>query len=136
MRVVQDLPPLFDEIDAVFHVRGRPILFAWGDKIFNPGAVHVPPELLAHEAVHGERQGSDVEGWWRRYLSDPAFRLDEELPAHAAEFRSLCEQHRPRWQSERNMRRTYAAHVARKLAAPLYGNLITVSAAKQLLLAA
>lgn len=147
MRVVQAQPPLIDEIDAVFHVRGKPVLFAWGDRIFNPLGIPVPPELMAHEAVHGERQlGTAVAGtargedalrqWWHRYLTDPDFRLAEELPAHVAEFRSLCDQHRHKWHSERNMRRMLAAHVGRRLAAPLYGNLITETAAKRLILAA
>jgi hypothetical protein len=138
VRIVQALPPLIDEIDAAFNVRGRPILFAWGDKIFNPAGGAVPPELLAHEAVHGERQGADVAGWWRRYIAEPQFRLDEELPAHAAEFKVLCEILRPKWQSERNMRRTIAGQVARKMTAPLYryGSLINVDTAKKALLAA
>lgn len=136
MKIVQALPPLIDEIDAVFDVRDKPVLFAWGDTIFNPKGVTVPPELMAHEAVHGERQGADVEGWWRKYLADPYFVLGEELPAHVAEFRSLCDQHRSKWQSERNMRRTFAAHVGRRLAAPLYGKLITPDKAKRYLLEA
>jgi hypothetical protein len=104
MRDIRDVPPLFDEIDAVFGVRGKPILFAWGDKIFNPAGVTIPQELIAHEAVHGKRQG-DVVGWWRRYLVDPEFRLAEELPAHVAEFKSICAQHSSRWVSQANMRR-------------------------------
>lgn len=136
MRIVHAYPPLIEEIDAAFHVRGKAILFAWGDVIFNPAEVPVPIELHEHEQVHGLRQGSNVEEWWRRYIADPAFRLEEELPAHVAEFNSLCEQQRPRWVSERNMRRTLAAHVARKLSAPLYGRLVTFEAAKKFLLAA
>ena len=58
MRVVVGLPPLFGEIDAAFDVRGKAIIFAWGDTIFDPNGGGVPPELLAHEAVHGERQGT------------------------------------------------------------------------------
>lgn len=130
-RVIVDRPPMFAAIDAVFKVAGRPILFAWGDRIFNPLNVAIPAELVAHEAVHGQRQGGDVEAWWSRYLVDPTFRLAEELPAHVAEFKSLCEQHAPHWHSQNGMRKTMAAHVARKLAAPLYGSLITFAAAKR-----
>lgn len=56
MRIVKAYPPLIDEIDAAFKVRGRSILFAWGDIIFNPAGAAVPPELVAHERVHGDRQ--------------------------------------------------------------------------------
>lgn len=136
MRVVQNVPPIFTEIDAAFNVRGKPILYAWGDKIFNPAGVHIPPELVAHEQVHGERQGTDVVGWWRRYIAEPEFRLAEELPAHVAEFKALCIANAHKWVSQRSMRRTFAAHVGRRLAAPLYGGLITADAAKAAILEA
>lgn len=133
-RVVFEKPPLFAAIDAVFKVAGRPILFSWGRLIYNPMRVFVAPELMAHEAVHGERQ-VNVEAWWANYLISPQFRFDEELPAHRAEFKALCEIHRPQWRSQRGMRRVMAAHVARKLAAPLYGSLISIEKAKALILA-
>ena len=145
MRIVQAYPPLIDAIDGAFGVIGKPILFAWGDRIYNPAGVTVPAELLAHEKVHGERQSAyafgagledKVQAWWGEYIANPTFRLEEEMPAHVVEFKSLCEQHRAKWTSERNMRRTFAAHVARKLSAPLYGRLVTFEAAKKFLLAA
>ena len=45
MRIVNDYPPMFDEIDARFHVRGKPFLFAWGSVIYNarctdPSSLH------------------------------------------------------------------------------------------------
>jgi hypothetical protein len=136
MKVVHAHPPMFEEIAAAFPDARRPgVLFCWGDRIYAPG----PPRLIglefhAHEQVHCERQGSDIEAWWRRYLVDPAFRLEEELPAHIAEFKKLCELQRGRWTSQRAMRRTIAAHVGRKLAAPLYGQMISADAAKRALL--
>lgn len=136
MRVVRDVPPIFDEIDAAFQVRGRPILYAWGDVIYNPAGIAIPVELVAHEAVHGERQRADVRGWWRRYIEEPEFRLAEELPAHVAEFKALCASQSAKWVSHRNMRRTYAAHVGKRLAAPLYGGLIKADAAKKIILEA
>lgn len=136
MRIVNAYPPNIEAIDAAFKVKGQPILYAYGDKIFNPAAVNVPPHLIVHEEVHGDRQGTDVDGWWDRYIADPEFRLAEELPAHVAEFKALCAAQRHRWVSERSMRRVIASDMARKLAAPLYGNLISVSEAKKAILAA
>lgn len=143
--VVCTEPPLFGAIDAVFKVRGKPILFAFGAAIFNPMRVKVPAELIPHEGVHGARQLAFPGGtiaWWAQYMLDPTFRLQEELPAHLAEFEALCKRELdtptniPKFRSRRAGRRVIAAHVARKLAAPLYGNLITVDAAKRLLLEA
>lgn len=136
MRVVKGLPPLFDEIDAAFNVRGKPVFFAWGDTIYNPAGLVVTPPIAAHERVHGDRQGKDIAAWWRRYIAEPDFRLCEEIPAHIAEFKAMCEWKAHSWVSQRNMRRTYSSVLAKKLAAPLYGRLISVDDAKSLILAA
>lgn len=135
MRIVVAYPPLIDEIDKVFNVRGKPIAYAWGDTIFNPLGGNLGSEIIVHEQVHGDRQGADVEAWWRRYLVDEAFRLDEEIPAHVAEYKKLCEAHRPSWPNARRLRRVMATHVAKKLSSPLYGGLISFEAAKKLLVA-
>lgn len=138
MKVVRSLPPMFNEIAAAFPgARGDGVIFCWGNSIHAPtladGAV-ISPELVAHEQVHCDRQGADVAGWWARYIADERFRLLEEFPAHVAEFKALCGLYRDRWVSARAMRRTFAARVARKLAAPLYGNMISVAEAKALIL--
>lgn len=130
MKIVIAEPPMFDEIDAAFNVRGRPILFTWGDTIFNPHNATVSQSLKAHEGVHFLRQSNDtpaIEAWWRSYIADPEFRLTEEIPAHRAEYRQLCELIR-----DRNLRSKYLHSVAQRLAAPLYGSLVSVSKAKQL----
>lgn len=138
MRVIYERPPLFDEIAAVFPDARQPgVLFCFGSAIYAPGPPRpIRRELVAHEQVHCDRQGVDIEGWWRRYLADEAFRLEEELPAHVAEFRSLCEQYRFQWISARAMRRTFATAIGRKLAAPLYGRMISAEDAKRAILAA
>lgn len=129
-------PPMFEEIDRVFHVRGQPVVFTWGTRVYNPTGIKVMPQIIAHEAVHSERQtdstGQNDEArlrkWWERYLEDPEFRLDEEIHAHRGEYRWLANQTR-----DRNTRNRYLLHVARKLAAPLYGGLITArEAARQI----
>jgi hypothetical protein len=119
MQIVVDFPPNYAEINAAFGLerRGARAIFAWGDRIFNPHAINVVPCLIAHEQVHGARQGADVDGWWRRYIDDPAFRLAEEIPAHAAEYHVLVGAHG----NNRNARRQYLARIASRMAAPLYG---------------
>lgn len=130
MDIVIDYPPNFDAIDAAFHVRGKPVLFAWGSRIYNPRGVIIPPELIAHEAVHGRRQGHDVEGWWRRYLEDANFRLREEVEAHRAEYQWLLD-HAPRRE-----RRAALKQVAARLSGPLYGQMVTPKRARAILAAA
>ena len=78
MKIVFDFPPIYDDIRAVFPMADRGgVIFAWGNKIYNPSRVNIPSQLIAHEAVHGRRQGADVRGWWRRYLYEKEFRLAE-----------------------------------------------------------
>lgn len=126
-QVVFDYPPEFEAIDAVFGVRGKPVIFSYGDRIFNPMRLDIPPQLLAHEAVHGRRQMADVAAWWRRYLADPAFRLAEEVPAHYAELEWFLNH------GSRKQRRAALKVVAGRLAAPLYGPMVTQPRALKLL---
>lgn len=127
-------PPLFAEIDAKFHIADKPILFAWGDTIYNPCGVPINPELHAHEAVHGARQldylartdpgpwqGQTIEAWWREYIDNTNFRLAEEILAHRAEYQHYV-MHNPNGRV-RNNRRMVLDHIARKLSSPLYGRL-------------
>jgi hypothetical protein len=134
MRVVYDKPPMYDEIDVAFGVKGKPVIFAWGDRVYMPGmAGGLSKALDAHETVHGERQlayPGGVEAWWRRYIADPQFRLDEEIPAHRAELAVL-----QRKAKGPSMKAHFLSRIAARLAAPLYGNLITVADAKKVLTA-
>lgn len=132
MKVVVAPPPMFDEIDAVFHVKGKPVIFAWGDTIYAPQGGPVSEALQAHEAVHGARQSNDIEGWWRRYMTDPAFRLAEEIPAHRAEYRWHAAQPNAH-QAVKGFRSRLAFHeadIARRLSGPLYGAMISNARAR------
>mgnify|MGYP001570703982 CR=1 FL=1 len=135
MLTIHDFPPIFDEIDARFHVRGKPIIFAFGDRIFNPTGIALTPHLMAHEAVHSRRQGGDIVGWWRRYIDDPQFRLEEEIPAHRVEYRSMIAA-AAFGVGNRHERRSVMSHAAIdvgvKLASPLYGRLVGRGRAIQL----
>lgn len=134
MKVIHANPPMFDEIDAAFNVKGKPVLFAWGDRIYVPLPLgELSKALLAHEAVHGERQTKyqgGIEAWWKRYIAEPRFRLDEEIPAHRAELAHLLTKAKGP-----SMRAHVLSRTAARLAAPLYGNLITIADAKKALAA-
>lgn len=122
----QPYPPMLEQILA--DLRGRkPIIFAWGDRLFNPQGAMIPPELMAHEAVHLARQtGTDIGTWWRKYIESPNFRLEEEIPAHRAEYAELC-----RLKRDRNQRALELHRLALRLSGPLYGSLIDYPTAKQ-----
>lgn len=126
--IIKSFPPNITAITRVFPLASRTdTIFAYGNFIYVPSGNDLPPELLEHELVHCERQLlQGVDEWWAQYLEDPDFRYHEELLAHRAEYNKLCEMY-----PTRNRRRHCLQHVARKLAAPLYGNMITVKKAAE-----
>jgi hypothetical protein len=128
MRIVHQRPPMFSEIAAAFPEAYQPgVIFAWGDVIYNPTGGPIEQELIAHEAVHGERQKAmGIEEWWHRYIAEPQFRVAEEIPAHRAEYRRYCQ-----LQRDRDARARALHRMAIRLASDLYGQIITYMAAKR-----
>lgn len=128
MTVIIGVPPLFDLIDAEFHVAGKNILYSWGTSIYNPSGKPIPPELLAHETAHGLRQTNhrpDIEKWWHRYIADIEFRLVEEIEGHRAEFKKFCHLNK-----DRNTQAVGLHRMAIRLSSSLYGGIITAAAAR------
>lgn len=126
--VVVGRPPRFEEIAAALPMAlGAGIIFSWGDKIYAP-RYDIPPALLAHEAVHGERQiAQGIDEWWTAYIADAVFRYREEAYAHVAEYQWWCDH------GNRHERRAYLELIAKRLASPLYGNLVSRHQAETLL---
>lgn len=133
--IVFEKPPIFDELVKVFpEAAEKGVIFSWGNLIYNPSGGAIPPWLLDHEAVHGTRQtdpywnDGTIEDWWKYYIKDAQFRLDEELPAHQKEYKSYCEHVK-----DREQRARYLHRMAMRLAGPLYGRLITFTRARDLI---
>lgn len=126
MKVIKAYPPNYTKIRAAFpHIAGRTtVIYAYGDRVYCPSGNKLPDSLLAHEAVHGERQGSDPDGWWAQYMSDGEFRLNEEVLAHRAEYRFL-----------KRAGAKDTDYVARRLCSPLYGASLTLDRARELIAA-
>ena len=125
MQIVEDFPPNIAEIREVFPLKGRE-LFAYGDIIYNPSGLNIPNELIAHECVHQEQQGENVEDWWKKYLTDPAFRYIMELEAHQIEYQVFCDS-----EKDRNVRAKYLMAIASRLAGPLYGKIVSLKEARK-----
>jgi hypothetical protein len=121
--IILERPPNFQLIESAFPKSTGPgVLFAYDGNIYNPSGITVPPALVAHENVHLERQqlirggNQRVEQWWRRYIEDSEFRYNEELLAHAAEFKVL----RVDKSQDRNFGARLLISTALRLVAPLY----------------
>jgi len=120
-----EYPPNYPAIRDAFPAIARfKVIFAYGNVIYNPDMMDIPPHVWAHEEVHSARQGRDPVGWWIRYIDDPAFRLEEELLAHAMELQVLTAG------ASRQIRRSSVKLLARKISAPIYGPMITSKAAR------
>lgn len=118
-------PPMFDQIAAAFHLARMPgVIFSWGaGTIFNPSAIVIPQCLIAHEAVHGARQGlsdAGIRRWWENYIADPEFRLREEMPAHRAEYAAI-----KGLVKDRNARVRELHNIVTRLCGPLYGGMVS-----------
>lgn len=133
MKIVYDRPPLYDRITETFPLaKGRGALITFGDTIYIPGGpgLKVTRELHAHEEIHHEQQGDSMDtilSWWERYLVDVDFRLEQELPAHRAEYCAYCKRHGAGQQR-------FLRNTAARLSGPYYGDLISPAKAAELIL--
>jgi hypothetical protein len=120
-KILFEVPPIFDRIVKAFpEAASKGVIFSWGDFIYNPSGGSIPPQIIAHEAIHGERQlAVGVEKWWDLYLESPEFRFDEELPAHQEEYKVFCT-----LVKDRERRNSYLHRIACRLAGDLYGRCI------------
>lgn len=129
MKIINQKPPNWREVWAEFFPSGdapKGVIFCYGKCIYNPTGVIIPPHLIKHEEVHSEQQGKDPDEWWKKYIADPVFRLEQEIPAHQVEWQEYMKHH-----PDRPHRRFYLRQLSHRLAGRLYGNLITVANAKK-----
>ena len=127
MKIAFERPPNYEAIISVFPslANRKGVLYCHGSVIYNPDRVVIKPQLIKHEEAHSERQGTDPEAWWNKYLTDPSFRYHEELIAHKAEWLAYCKRHYGA--SERNK---YLSMIADRLASPMYGEIVSPAAAR------
>lgn len=132
MNIVSGKPPNFADIVAVFpEAKRKGVVFAYGDTIYINGAAYLSPELRSHEGAHLERQKANgPDAWWSRYLTDQAFRLEEEIIGHRAEYQTARN-----LMKDRNRLAAAFDTIAKRLSSPLYGNMISYSEARRMILA-
>lgn len=122
--IIHDVPPNWGLIKSNFRVTEESrVLYAYAPHVYSPVEQDIPFMLVAHEKVHIDQQqryDGGVDAWWQRYCDDMQFRLSQELAAHRAEYRSVCDQP----ECNRAMRRTVLKVISKKLASPLYGCMI------------
>lgn len=131
-KIINEKPPFYDKVIAAFpEVSKMPyVVFSYGDELYNPAGTEIPEYMLVHEEVHQKQQAeTDRDWWWDMYLSMKTFRLQEEVPAYAAEYSKFCEMYK-----DRNERSSFLQFQSLNLSGPLYGNLISRDDAKRYIL--
>ena len=124
LKIKNEYPPNYEKIKAAFDVDGKEVCFAYGDTIYNPLKGDIPEHLMVHEAIHSKQQNTDPEGWWDRYLTDPMFRLEQEIQAYASQYIYVKRLYNEKVYS------TFLDGLAHDLASEIYGNIITFDKAR------
>jgi len=117
MKIVHAFPPNIEAIREKCTPNEHTV-FTYGNTLYNPGRWKIGRELMVHEEVHVKQQGNDPEGWWKKYLADPQFRLSQEIPAYRAQWKATL---RGNEKDKLGMLRIFA----RDLSSEIYGNVIS-----------
>lgn len=127
MKTNHTIPPVFYKLKEKFGVEWGNIIIAHYPDIYC--AVDIPEQKYVHEKVHLDRQKvMGVGEWWGKYLSDEAFRLNEEVLAYRVEAEWIKNNI-----ATRNERRHLLNIIYSDLASYVYGNIISESESKKLL---
>ena len=86
MNKIQGFPPNYEEIKKFFPTSIYTI-YTWGENLYvHPlNDLEILPDVELHESIHSKQQKDPVL-WWRRYLVDPKFRLEQEVEAYAKQY--------------------------------------------------
>lgn len=118
MKTSPEKPPNYEAILKVFDVADKPVVFTYGETLFNvPDGAIVPPHLMVHEEIHMKQQGDDPVGWWDKYLVDKQFRFEQELQAYAAQYKFVFDN------TKRSLSDKFLDRFAHDMASEIYGNM-------------
>lgn len=125
MKISKELPPNYNKIKEVFDIEGKPIVFTWGDTIYNvPEGYEVPTHLEIHESIHWKQQGEKPDEWWEKYIKDKEFRMEQELEAYACQYKFVKNT------QKRKVSDMFLDSIAHDLASEVYGNLLSFNQAQ------
>jgi len=132
MKISNDFPPNFKNIELkIPSTKEHEAIFCYGDTIYNPYNIQLRPDLIEHEAIHSKRQLANPNtpsDWWTRYLSDNAFRLEEEILAYRHQYQFV-----KRYVKHHEEVGWFLNKLAESLSSSLYGSLISHQDARKLI---
>ena len=90
METKNTFPPNWNKIKSAFpNAEAEQAVFCYGSVLHNPFNAQITRDLEIHEAVHSRQQDKDPEGWWDKYISDPSFRVEQEIQAYGLQMYHL-----------------------------------------------
>lgn len=121
MKIAYDYPPNYAELKKVFKLEGHEnVIFTYGDTLYIPageGTVIDKP-LMKHEETHSRQQKEmGVQWWWDRFLSEPNFRMEQEIEAYRNQYAAMGD-------LPLQQRQAYVTHMAKDLSSEIYGNIM------------
>ncbi len=137
VEIVFKKPPIYNDLCAAFNIRPVNVVYTYGDKIYNPDKLELPPEIIEHEKVHMKQQKAWMVNedrkftpalWWGKYLRDAKFRIDQEAKGYARQYDVICQDNH-----DRNQRARYLWGLASSLSGVLYNNEISHSEATKMI---
>lgn len=129
MKTSPELPPNWHLIQGAFPDVDweQGIAVTYGDTVYSKYPLH--KMVMVHEQVHIDQQsiiGRDI--WWKKYLTDAAFRIEQEKPAYTAQAEFIRENVRDRNQAFKLLHK-----LALDLSGAMYGKMISFREATELL---
>jgi len=128
MKIITTFPPNIEEIREKFGELPHTAVFTYGDTIYNPSSGFIDTYLLTHEETHQVQQGDNPREWWRKYLADNKFRLDQEVSAYKNQYHHFCRNKKDPFKADK-----FLEIISSHLASSMYGNIITQDEAKNLI---
>lgn len=127
MQISSQFPPNYEEIAREFpNCEDAEAVFSYGGVIYNPFGRHITTDLIEHEAVHFIQQGKDPKKWWKKYINDRQFRLDQEIQAYATQYAFVRKNVK-----DRELVFWCLNQCVKAISSPLYGDLIDPSVARK-----
>ena len=131
MKILNEKPPVWDAANQLFKLDELNLytVFTYGDTLYNPSGIAIPADLMVHEQIHmRQQQGNETVAklWWERYLTDPDWRIQQEIEAYHAQYQYL-----ETTTKDRNKRASYLWRLAAMLAGQMYGRTISHREAMQ-----
>lgn len=151
MTVLAENPPpwIMAGCMSAFRINPATTVWTYGNTIYNPGGKDLPDHVVAHETWHAQQQESFAkvmkhtsvglstdpaefvggkDEWWKEYLSNPRFRLEQEAEAYGKQYRFYLERIK-----DRNARAKFLFHLSGQLSGPLYQVALSQAQAKAMI---